>query len=96
MKEYFIYIITNKKEGVLYIGITSNLKRRVSEHKNKTIKGFSSRYNLDKLVYYEVYNHIDDALAREKSMKAWKRSWKIKRIIGLNPEWKDLYYELNL
>ena len=88
--QYYLYIITNKKNGVLYIGVTNNLERRMFEHKNKLIKGFSSRYNLDKLVYLEVYQYVEDAIKREKNMKKWKREWKINLIVEDNPDWGDL------
>ena len=88
--QYYLYIITNKKNGVLYIGVTNNLERRMLEHKNKLIKGFSSRYNLDKLVYLEVYQYVEDAIKREKNMKKWKREWKVNLIVEDNPDWGDL------
>ena len=88
--QYYLYIITNKKNGVLYIGVTNNLERRMFEHKNKLIKGFSSKYNLDKLVYLEVYQYVEDAIKREKNMKKWKREWKINLIVEDNPDWDDI------
>jgi len=88
--QYYIYIITNKKEGVLYIGVTNNLERRIFEHKNKLVKGFSSKYNLDKLIYFEEYQFIEEAIKREKNMKKWKRAWKINLVIKENPNWEDL------
>lgn len=88
--QYYVYIITNKKDGVLYIGVSNNLERRIFEHKNKLIKGFSSRYNLDKLVYFETYQFINEAIKREKNLKKWKRDWKINLIIEENKDWKDL------
>jgi len=91
--QYYLYILTNKKEGVLYIGATNDLERRIFEHKNKLIKGFSSRYNLDKLVYFETYQFIEDAIKREKNMKKWKREWKINLIVEHNPDWGDLSKE---
>ena len=72
--QYFIYIITNKKEGVLYIGVTNNLERRIFEHKNKLVDGFSKKYNLDKLVYFEFFSNINDPIKREKNLKKWKTS----------------------
>jgi putative endonuclease len=90
MKSYFVYIITNKENGVLYIGVTNDLHRRIYEHKNKLIKGFSSKYSLDKLVYFEETGDIQSALNREKQLKKWNRSWKIELIERYNPEWKDL------
>ncbi|WP_435254671.1 GIY-YIG nuclease family protein [Tenacibaculum sp. A30] len=88
--QYYIYIITNKKDGVLYIGVTNNLERRIFEHKNKLIKGFSSKYNLDKLIYFEEHQFIEEAIKREKNMKKWKREWKINLVIKENPNWDDL------
>ncbi len=88
--QYYLYMITNKKDGVLYIGVTNNLERRMLEHKNKLIKGFSSKYNLNKLVYFEIYQFINDAIRREKLMKKWKRQWKINLIVEENPNWNDL------
>ncbi len=88
--QYYVYIITNKKEGVLYIGVSNDLERRMFEHKNKLVEGFSSKYNLDMLVYFEVYQYISDAIKREKNLKKWKREWKINLIIEENTDWKDL------
>ena len=85
MKEYYIYILTNKKNGTLYIGMTSNLGQRLNQHKNKAIKGFSSKYNLDKLVYYETTDNAEAAITREKELKKWKRSWKLDLIEKQNP-----------
>ncbi|MCS6956223.1 MAG: GIY-YIG nuclease family protein [Patescibacteria group bacterium] len=93
-ENYFIYILTNKKNGVLYIGITNDLKRRIYEHKNKLVDGFTKKYNLKILVYYELYQDVNLAIIREKRLKKWNRAWKINLIKEKNPEWKDLYYEL--
>jgi len=90
MKHYFVYILTNKSNKVLYIGVTNNLERRMYEHKNKLVKGFTEKYNLTKLVYYEVTSDIISAIKREKQLKNWHRDWKIKLINDFNPEWKDL------
>ena len=88
----WIYITTNKKNGVLYVGVTSELKYRIESHKTKKYKNsFSARYNLDKLVYYEEYDSIITARAREKQLKAGSRAKKLKLIESLNPEWRDLY-----
>ena len=89
--EYYVYMLASQKNGTLYIGITNNLETRMYQHKNKLIKGFTSKYNVDKLVYYEVYNDIYDAILREKRMKKWERKWKIELIEKNNPEWEDLY-----
>ena len=86
--------MTNKRNTVLYTGITSNLKKRVYEHKTKIVKGFTEKYNINKLVYYEVFNDIRDAIAREKQIKAGSRNKKIELIKNMNPKWKDLYDEL--
>jgi len=88
--QYFVYIITNKKGGVLYIGVTNNLERRLFEHKNKVNDGFSKKYNLSRLVYFETFNDINEAIRREKNLKKWKRQWKINLIIEQNEQWNDL------
>ncbi len=89
-KQYYVYILTNKSNKVLYIGVTNNLERRVFEHKNKLVKGFTERYNLTKLVYYEVTNDIHSAMEREKQLKNWHRDWKMNLIGSFNPAWRDL------
>lgn len=94
-QQYYTYIITNKKDGVLYIGVTNNIERRITEHKRGSTKGFSKRYNLDKLVYFETHQYINDAIKREKNMKKWKREWKIKLIEKNNPNWEDLAKDWN-
>jgi len=90
MRQYCVYIITNRGNTVLYIGVTNNLKRRVYEHRHKLIEGFTKKYNVVKLVYYEAFKTIDDAIKREKQIKNWKREWKIELIEKVNPKWKDL------
>ena len=90
----YVYIMASKKNGVLYIGVTNDLVRRVSEHKSEQIDGFTKEYHVKRLVYYEVYDDIRDAIAREKAMKAWKRDWKINRIIETNPDWLDLFEQV--
>lgn len=87
---YFVYIMTNKNNTVLYTGVTNNLQKRVYEHKNKILKGFTSKYNVDKLVYFEKTENIYSAIAREKQIKAGSRKKKIELINSLNKEWKDL------
>ncbi len=89
-KKYFVYILTNKKNGTLYIGVTNSLKRRVWEHKEKLIKGFTEKYNINILVYYEFYDKIGEALYREKCLKKWNRAWKIRLIEKENYSWRDL------
>ena len=88
-----VYIMTNKNNGVLYTGVTSNIFKRVSEHKNKAVEGFTSKYNITKLVYYEEYGTMPEAIAREKQIKGGSRQKKIYLINSKNPEWKDLYDE---
>jgi len=94
MKNYYIYILASKRNGTLYIGITSNLPKRVWEHKNKIMKGFTERYDVTRLVYYECYDDPENAILREKRLKKWKRKWKLELIEKTNPEWNDLYEEL--
>jgi putative endonuclease len=95
-KQYWVYIITNKKNGSLYIGVTSDLVKRIWQHKQKLVEGFSSRYNLTQLVYLESYNDVELAIRREKRLKKYKRQWKINLIEQENPEWNDLYQEIIL
>ena len=90
-----IYIMTNKIRGTLYIGVTRDLLKRVWEHKEKAVKGFTKKYNLDRLVYYEDIEDYGSALMREKQLKNWHREWKIGLIESVNPYWKDLYKDLN-
>jgi len=89
MKDYFVYIMTNKSK-TLYTGMTNNLARRDFEHKKKLLEGFTKKYNINKLVYFEVFNNPDDAIRREKQIKGWLRKKKIELIESMNPEWKDL------
>ncbi len=95
-KEYYVYILTNGTHSTFYVGVTNNLYRRVLEHKNKTIEGFTAKYNTSKLVYFEQSNSIEDALNREKQLKNWHRDWKINLIKTLNPEFKDLCNDIGL
>ena len=87
----YIYILFNKRNGTLYTGVTSNLVQRIYQHNNKVIDGFSKKYNLDKLGYYEAFDDIESAIVREKQIKAGSRLNKIKLIESINPDWKDLY-----
>ena len=90
-KQFYVYIMTNKNNTVLYTGVTSDFNKRVYERKNKLLEGFTKRYNIDKLVFYEVYDDINNAIAREKQMKSGTRAKKIKLIEEMNSEWKDLF-----
>lgn len=94
MKDYYVYILTSRKNTVLYTGITNDLVKRVYEHKQNLIPGFTKKYNVHKLVYYEQYNDVYKAITREKRIKEWKRQWKIELIEKSNPNWKDLYNDL--
>ena len=91
MKQYYVYIMTNQHNSVLYTGITNDLVRRVFEHKEKLIQGFTKRYNLTKLVYYEVLSNPEAAIKREKQLKGRSRREKVELIKSMNPEWRDLY-----
>ena len=93
-KNYYIYILSNKINGILYIGVTSDLIKRIWEHKKKLIDGFSKKYNVDKLVYYEQFEGHEEAIHREKRLKEWKRKWKTDLIEKVNLEWNDLYSSL--
>ena len=93
-KTYAVYILTNYNETTFYIGVTGNLQKRIWEHKNKIVEGFTKKYNVDKLVYYELTENVETALNREKQLKRWHRQWKINLIKEMNPEFKDLYENL--
>ncbi len=92
--EYYVYILTNKKHGTLYIGVTNNLMKRIYTHKQGLVKGFTKKYNLHQLVYYEIYSSVREAILREKQLKRWNRNWKINLIEKSNPHWFDLYNTL--
>jgi putative endonuclease len=94
MNKYYVYILASRKNGTLYVGVTSNLASRIYEHKNDLIEGFTKKYHVHNLVYYEEYNDVYDALSREKRIKVWKRNWKVELIEESNPDWKDLSYLL--
>lgn len=91
MKSYWLYIMASSRNGTLYVGVTSNLPRRVYEHKEKLLEGFTKKYSIDKLVYAEEFKYINDAIYREKCIKKWNRAWKIKLIEKQNTDWNDLY-----
>lgn len=88
---YYVYILASKKNGTLYIGVTNDLAKRVYEHKNNLVEGFTKKYQVHNLVYFESYEDIKEAILKEKRLKKWNRAWKIKLINGMNPEWRDLY-----
>ena len=87
-------MLASKRNGTLYTGVTSNLLKRIWEHKNHAIEGFTKKYNVTKLVWYEVHETMTSAISREKAIKNWKRAWKINVIEAMNPEWRDLYDDL--
>ena len=89
-----VYILSSGLEGTLYVGVTSNLVQRVWQHKNKFVEGFTRRYGVDQLVWYEVHESMHNAGTREEALKKWKRQWKIRLIEESNPSWSDLYWEL--
>ena len=88
---YYVYLLASKKHGTLYLGVTNDLVRRVYEHRTKAVKGFASRYDVHKLVWFEIHNDVPTAIAREKELKKWRRDWKIRLIEEQNPGWTDLY-----
>jgi len=92
--QYYVYILASNKNGTLYVGVTSNLVKRIYEHKNEFVEGFTKQYSVHNLVYFEITESIESAIAREKQLKKWNRAWKIRLIEKTNPEWRDLYMEL--
>ena len=94
MKPPCVYLLANKRNGTLYVGVTSDLVQRVWQHKNDLVEGFSKRYGVHMLVWYEECGTMEAAISREKANKEWKRAWKIRLIEDRNPEWKDMYNEL--
>jgi len=95
-KKFTVYILASKRNGTLYIGVTSDLIKRVWEHKNHLVEGFTKKYGVDRLVYHETHETAESAIAREKKMKKWNRDWKIRLIEKDNPDWHDLYEELQI
>jgi putative endonuclease len=89
-----VYLVASRKDGTLYLGVTRDLVRRVYQHKNKTLKGFTSRYAVDRLVWFETYDDPTTAIEREKELKKWRRAWKIQLINESNPDWRDLYPDI--
>jgi len=91
---YYVYLLASKKYGTLYIGVTSDIVRRIHEHKSKIVAGFSKRYSVDRLVWFEIYDDPVTAIEREKELKKWRRKWKIQLIEKQNPDWIDLYPQI--
>jgi putative endonuclease len=89
-----VYLLASIRNGTLYTGVTSNLMKRIWEHKNNLVEGFTKKYDVHTLVWYEVHETMESAIRREKAIKNWKRAWKVKVIEELNPEWRDLYPDL--
>jgi putative endonuclease len=94
-RESYVYILASGRNGTLYVGVTTNLSRRVWEHREELTKGFTSKYGVKKLVWYEVHSEIGNAIGREKLIKRWRRAWKLALIEAENPQWLDLYETLN-
>jgi putative endonuclease len=90
-KQFYVYILTSKRNGTLYIGVTSNLPQRIHQHKDNQFDGFCQKYNIKKLVYFEPHDTAESAIAREKQIKKWNRAWKLKLVEKNNPQWEDLY-----
>ena len=95
MRGGYVYIMTNRPNGTLYIGVTSDLIQRAYQHREGLVQGFTKRYGLKRLVYFEQYDDIRDAIQREKNMKHWPRAWKVRLILKSNPTWRDLFEELD-
>ncbi len=95
MKSYYVYILASQRNGTLYIGVTNDLIKRIYEHKNNLIEGFTQKYNIHMLVYYEQCDDIESAIIREKQLKKWNRRWKLELIEKENPRWRDLYEKLH-
>jgi putative endonuclease len=91
---YYVYLLASDKYGTLYLGVTNDVVRRVHEHKSKVVAGFTKRYSVDRLVWFEIYDDALTAIAREKELKKWRRDWKIRLIAERNPQWIDLYPEI--
>ena len=90
-KSFYVYILTNKRYGTFYVGVTSDLPKRIWEHRNNVVEGFTQKHNLKNLVHYEAHENVESAIKREKRLKKWDRQWKIELIEESNPDWRDLY-----
>ena len=95
MNPYFVYIMASKRNGTLYVGVTNDIRRRAYEHKHGLVSGFTKEHDVTRLVYYEAHDDVRDAIQHEKRLKEWQRSWKLDLIERDNPEWRDLYDDLN-
>ncbi len=93
-KKYYVYIMAKARNSTFYVGVTSNLPKRIWEHKNEATDGFTQKHNIKDLVYYEVFDDPQNAIKREKRLKKWNRTWKMRVIEEMNPDWKDLYEEI--
>ena len=93
-KQPAVYILASKRNGTLYIGVTSDLVKRIWEHKNNMVEGFTKRYNVHRLVWYELHDSMESAITREKRLKNWKRKWKLELIESSNPKWQDFYHRI--
>jgi len=94
MRQYYVYILSNRRYGVLYVGMTNDLLRRMDEHQQKLVAGFTKSYGVIHLVYFEQFSSVDKARARERNLKRWRRAWKLKLVDEFNPEWRDIANEL--
>ena len=93
-KQFYLYILASKRNGTLYLGVTSDIVKRVWQHKNGLTQGFTKKYGIKNLVYYEIYGDFENAVKREKQLKKWKRAWKLELIEAKNSEWRDLYADI--
>jgi putative endonuclease len=93
-KKGYLYILASRRNGTLYVGVTSDLVKRIEEHRQKLVEGFTKKYDVTNLVYFETFENIRDAIAREKQIKEWKRKWKAELIQSVNPYWRDLYEDI--
>jgi putative endonuclease len=91
---YYVYILASRKDGAIYLGVTNDLIRRIYEHRIKAVRSFTSKYNIARLVWFEIYDDAISAISREKELKKWKRAWKVQLIEAKNPQWEDLYDEI--
>ena len=93
-KDFYVYMMASQKNGTIYVGVTSDLKKRVWQHKNNVVEGFTEKYDVHDFVWYEHHENAESAITKEKRMKDWRRDWKVKRIVEMNPDWKDLYDDI--